>query len=100
MLDSIGFFCSGSISDYSINMATMGGPMVNMYVVGNDHTVVAYNMGGCMGCHGSQGQKQGGDFSVLLARRRVNWPDVIGEDEENAEAMRALSIKYLLDGTQ
>ena len=28
----------------------------------------AYNMGGCMGCHGSQGQSQGGNFSVILAR--------------------------------
>jgi hypothetical protein len=30
-----------------------------------------YNMGGCMGCHGSQGQNPGGqagDFSVILAR--------------------------------
>jgi hypothetical protein len=30
-----------------------------------------YNMGGCMGCHGSQGQNpayQAGDFSVILAR--------------------------------
>jgi hypothetical protein len=30
-----------------------------------------YNMGGCMGCHGSQGQnpaQQAGDFSVILAR--------------------------------
>jgi hypothetical protein len=28
----------------------------------------ANNMGGCMGCHGSQGQSQGGNFSVILAR--------------------------------
>lgn len=53
-----------------------------------------------MGCHGSQGQKSGGDFSVLLARGRVLFPDVIGEDEENAEAARTLSIKYLGDRTQ
>ncbi len=33
-----------------------------------------YNMGGCMGCHGSQGQNpagQAGDFSVILARGGV-----------------------------
>jgi hypothetical protein len=30
-----------------------------------------YNMGGCMGCHASQGQDQGGDFSVILARGGV-----------------------------
>jgi hypothetical protein len=28
----------------------------------------ANNMGGCMGCHGSQGQSQAGNFSVILAR--------------------------------
>jgi hypothetical protein len=33
------------------------------------------NMGGCMGCHGSQGQHQLGDFSVILARGRVRTPE-------------------------
>jgi hypothetical protein len=28
----------------------------------------AYDMGGCMGCHGSQGQSSAGNFSVILAR--------------------------------
>jgi hypothetical protein len=28
----------------------------------------AYDMGGCMGCHGAQGQTPGGNFSVILAR--------------------------------
>jgi hypothetical protein len=38
-----------------------------------------YNMGGCMGCHGSQGQnppEQAGDFSVILARGAVAVPEV------------------------
>ncbi len=35
----------------------------------------AYNMGGCMGCHGSQGQSQSGDFSVILARGAVFSPE-------------------------
>src|SRR2546427_879176 len=35
-----------------------------------------YNMGGCMGCHGSQGQQQGGDFSVILANGSVGSPEV------------------------
>jgi len=38
-----------------------------------------YNMGGCMGCHGSQGQNpqgQAGDFSVILARGSVLLPEV------------------------
>jgi len=34
-----------------------------------------YNMGGCMGCHGAQGQAGGGDFSVILARGAVGDPD-------------------------
>lgn len=34
------------------------------------------NMGGCMGCHGSQGQEQGGDFSVILAVGPVTMPEV------------------------
>lgn len=37
------------------------------------------NMGGCMGCHGSQGQNpqgQAGDFSVILARGSVPFPEV------------------------
>lgn len=38
-----------------------------------------YNQGGCMGCHGSQGQNpqgQAGDFSVILARGSVFLPEV------------------------
>ncbi len=37
------------------------------------------NMGGCMGCHGSQGQNpegQAGDFSVILAIGHVATPEV------------------------
>jgi hypothetical protein len=38
-----------------------------------------YNMGGCMGCHGSQGQNRAGsagDFSVILAVGRVHEPEL------------------------
>jgi len=47
---------------------------------GTEHKNTAYggsirNMGGCMGCHGSQGQSQGGDFSVILARGAVLFPE-------------------------
>jgi hypothetical protein len=38
-----------------------------------------YDMGGCMGCHGSQGQNpagQAGDFSVILARGSVIAPEI------------------------
>jgi hypothetical protein len=47
-----------------------GSPHKNTYYAGT-----FYNMGGCMGCHGSQGQVQGGDFSVLLARGSVKHPE-------------------------
>ena len=33
------------------------------------------NMGGCLGCHGGQGQTVGGDFSVIVARGRVPNPE-------------------------
>jgi hypothetical protein len=51
-----------------------GSPHKNTYYGGSDH-----NMGGCMGCHGSQGQNpagQAGDFSVILARGSVVFPEV------------------------
>ena len=51
-------------------------------------------MGGCMGCHGSQGQKQGGDFSVILANGRVPSPDIIQEDETQAAAMQVKAGRY------
>ena len=38
-----------------------------------------YNMGGCLGCHGSQGQNPmnlAGDFSVILARGVVFRPEI------------------------
>lgn len=51
-----------------------GTPHKNTLYNGN-----AYNMGGCMGCHGSQGQNPmglAGDFSVILARGSVPFPEV------------------------
>ena len=68
----------------------------NTFVV--DYTKPAikskYLMGGCMGCHGSQGQKQGGDFSVILANGRVASPDIIQEDETQAAAMQIKARRY------
>lgn len=51
-----------------------GTPHKNMFYGGH-----SYNMGGCMGCHGSQGQLPGGqagDFSVILARGVVPRPEI------------------------
>ncbi|MGO7898528.1 hypothetical protein ACC719_13765 [Rhizobium ruizarguesonis] len=42
------------------------------------------NMGGCVGCHGPQGQLVGGDFSVLIARGRVSNPETIEDDGINS----------------
>ena len=52
-----------------------GAPHMNTFY-GGKH----YNSGGCLGCHGSQGQFPGkqiqaGDFSVILARGRVMEPE-------------------------
>jgi hypothetical protein len=59
---------TGSNSDYASQFPPPGGTGIhsNMFYQGS-----GYNMGGCMGCHGSQGQSAGGDFSVILARGRV-----------------------------
>jgi hypothetical protein len=58
---------TGSNSDYASQFPGGGtGIHSNMFYQGS-----GYYMGGCMGCHGSQGQTQGGDFSVIVARGRV-----------------------------
>jgi hypothetical protein len=66
----------------------------NVFVRQAGKPVGQYNMGGCMGCHGSQGQKAGGDFSVLLANGRISLPDPIEEDEQTAEAVEKITKKY------
>lgn len=49
--------------------AASGDTIKNVYTGGK-----AYNMGGCMGCHGNA-QVQGGDFSFLLVGGPVNSPE-------------------------
>lgn len=58
---------NGISTEWNMN----GQPHKNMYYNGNSQ-----NMGGCMGCHGSQGQMSFGDFSVILARGAVLLPEV------------------------
>jgi len=61
----------GSNSDYDSQFGGTGTNIHhNMYYGGAQQ-----NMGGCMGCHGSQGQHQQGDFSVILARGKVRVPE-------------------------
>jgi hypothetical protein len=65
---------------------------------GTQHTNSAYggktyDMGGCMGCHGSQGQNpqgQAGDFSVILARGAVVLPEV---PDVSAPSLRNRSLR-------
>ena len=62
---------TGSNSEYQIQFNPNGtGTHRNVYYGG-----VGHNMGGCMGCHGAQGQAAGGDFSVILARGQVTLPE-------------------------
>ncbi|HEV3049117.1 MAG TPA: hypothetical protein VGX50_02340, partial [Longimicrobium sp.] len=49
--------------------AAANGPIYNVYTGGN-----AYNMGGCMGCHGNA-QVGGGDFSFLVLGGGVKTPE-------------------------
>jgi hypothetical protein len=66
----------------------------NTYVVQSNGNIAGYTMGGCMGCHGTVGQLQGGDFSRLLASGRVQSPDAVETDENNAAVRRALIRRY------
>jgi hypothetical protein len=67
-----GLLGTGANSDYDSQFTTGAtGIHKNMYYNGYQQ-----NMGGCMGCHGSQGQHQGGDFSVILANGKVRNPEV------------------------
>jgi len=62
---------TGSNSDYDSQFGGSGTTIHrNMFYQGS-----GYNMGGCMGCHGSQGQVQGGDFSVIVAVGPVLHPE-------------------------
>nr|MDP9263863.1 hypothetical protein [Acidobacteriota bacterium] len=65
-------FSGGLSPNISTDWNSDGTPHMNSYYGGKFH-----NMGGCMGCHGSQGQNpagQAGDFSVILARGSVPLP--------------------------
>ncbi len=80
---------SGNATNYK-----KGQIVKNTYVVQNG-SVTGYTMGGCMGCHGQVGQKQGGDFSVLLANGRVAKPEAIDFNENNPAVKSELLRKYL-----
>lgn len=63
---SLQLFSGGLSPNISSDWNEDGTPHKNTYYGGH-----FYNMGGCLGCHGSQGQNPpgfAGDFSVILAR--------------------------------
>ena len=71
---SLQFFAGGLSPNISTEWNADGSPHKNSYYAGK-----FYNMGGCMGCHGSQGQNpagSAGDFSVILARGSVTLPEI------------------------
>jgi len=70
---SLQLFSGGLSPNISSDWNQDGTPHKNSYYGGH-----FYNMGGCMGCHGSQGQNpagMAGDFSVILARGTVTQPE-------------------------
>ena len=62
------------------------GKTINLYVNGDANN--PYQMGGCQGCHGFQGQYVGGDMSVLVANGYSNTilPELI--DASDATSIR------------
>ena len=88
----------GSISNYAVNPYADSGRGHLEYdynvFIRQHGSFQEFNMGGCMGCHGSQGQKRGGDFSVLLFQGRIPFPDVIEDNTMNPFVSLMLSKKY------
>jgi hypothetical protein len=95
---SLQLFSGGLSPNISSDWNQDGTPHQNTYYGGH-----FYNMGGCMGCHGSQGQipktargtPLAGDFSVILARGSVGPPEVpalaTSEGMTTVERNRSLS---------
>jgi hypothetical protein len=75
---SLQLFSGGLSPNITTDWNADGTPHHNTYYGGS-----FYDQGGCMGCHGSQGQirenssgqPQPGDFSVILAKGRVKAPE-------------------------
>ena len=68
----------------------IGQPVFNTYLRLSDGGARAWhkvNMGGCMGCHGPQGQLVGGDFSVIVARGRVHVPESTEDDGKGSNRL-------------
>ncbi|MCD2469685.1 hypothetical protein LQ948_00495 [Jiella sp. MQZ9-1] len=88
---SLQMFAGGLSPNIATEWNQDGSPHKNTYYGGS-----FYNMGGCMGCHGSQGQNpagQAGDFSVILARGAVIRPEVPAVPEPLSAAARTFTFK-------
>jgi hypothetical protein len=91
---SLQLFSGGLSPNISTDWNTDGTPHKNTYYGGH-----FYDMGGCMGCHGSQGQNPltpygAGDFSVIMARGTVAHPEVpaLGTSKGLTEVLRNRSL--------
>ena len=71
--DTLQFF-QGGLSGPNTNVP---GPNTAHVFKFDGSKYVAYTAGGCLGCHGSQGQFQGGDFSVIAATGNGFSPEPI-----------------------
>lgn len=86
---------SGANSDYASQFPRDGttvGTHKNTY-----NNAVGHDMGGCMGCHGSQGQSLGADFSVILANGAVSAPETppaIGSSGARARTVRNRRLAF------
>jgi hypothetical protein len=81
---------TGSNSNYDAQFGGTGtGVHRNLYYTAGGLAPKGYNMGGCMGCHGAQGQSGGGDFSVILARGQVGDPESLPNVPPTAKAVAA-----------
>jgi hypothetical protein len=74
---------TGSVS---ASLTNPPGQQKNVYVAGA--TGSPFQMGGCQGCHGFQGQSLGGDMSVLVANGPSN-----SEIAESIDASGATAVK-------
>ena len=68
------------------SLQTPPGTQINVYVNG-----APFQMGGCQGCHGFQGQYQGGDMSVLIGAAGQN-----AQQAESIDSLPATSTRTVM----
>lgn len=77
----------------SVDSTLNGGKQINVYVNGDANN--PYQMGGCQGCHGFQGQYLGGDMSVLIANGYSNTVLPESIDANDATSIRTYRRRVL-----